>query len=65
MVHKTNTRGIKPGDVITFTNKVGYKVRLTVERAEKVSWYTREGGEMRKSYGTLDQWAKNPDFKIN
>ncbi len=65
MAHKTNTRGIKPGDVITFTNKVGYKVRLTVAHTENVSWYAEEGGGIRKSYGTIDQWAKYPDFKIN
>jgi hypothetical protein len=50
------------GDVITFTNKIGYSVKITVGRVEAKSWYTDIGG--RNSYGTLNRYRKYSDFKI-
>jgi len=54
---------IKSGDVITFTNKVNYKVEIIVDRVEEKSWYPVSGG--RNSYGTLVNYSKAYDFKIN
>ena len=51
---------IKVGDVISFTNKRGYKVRLTVTRVEEKSWYDTG----RNSWDTLEGYSKYPDFKI-
>ena len=45
---------IQVGSIISFTNRVGYFVVLTVTRVEEKSWYN--GG--RNSYGTLLQYAK-------
>jgi flagellar motor switch protein FliM len=59
---KTNTIGLKVGDVISFTNKVNSHVKITVARVEEKSWYTTSGG--RNSYGTLESYMKYPDFKI-
>lgn len=57
---KTNIWDLKVGDVISFTNSVNYKVVITVTRVEEKSWYARG----RNSWGTLQSYAKYPDFKI-
>jgi hypothetical protein len=57
---KTNIWNLKVGDRITFTNSVNYKVDILVTRVEEKSWYARG----RNSYGTLQSYAKYPDFKI-
>lgn len=57
---KTNIWDLKVGDVISFTNSVNYKVVITVTRIEEKSWYARG----RNSWGTLQSYAKYPDFKI-
>lgn len=57
---KINTFGLQVGDVISFTNKVNYKVVLKVSRVEEKSWYDIG----RNSYGTLENYSKYPDFKI-
>jgi hypothetical protein len=54
--------GIMAGNVITFTNSVGYKVRILVTRVEEKSWYGTNGN--RNSYGTLKSYTKYPDFNI-
>jgi plastocyanin len=68
MAHATNTLGIKVGDVVSFTNKVGYKVTFIVTRVEEKSYWSSKGvefGSNRGSYGTLNEYAKLfPDFKI-
>jgi hypothetical protein len=56
-----NTLGLQVGDIVQFTNNVNYKVSLTVTRIEKKSWYC---GNSRRSYGTLNDFAKFADFKI-
>ena len=58
----TNIWNLKVGNIITFTNKVNYAVRIEVARVEEKSWYTTTGG--RNSYGTLLSYSKYPDFKI-
>ena len=57
---KSQAPKIRVGSVITFTNNTGYKVRITVKRVEEKSWYARG----RNSYGTLIEFLKYPDFKI-
>lgn len=57
---KTNIWNLKVGDRITFTNSVNYKVDILVKRVEEKSWYATG----RNSYGTLQSYAKYPDFKI-
>ena len=63
MTQKTQTQSpqIRVGSIITFTNKVNYKVKLVVSRVEEKSWYVGTG---RNSYGTLIGYTKYPDFKI-
>ena len=56
----TNRWNIKEGDVITFTNKIGFKVEIVVTRVEEVSWYAIG----RNSWGTMERYSKYPDFKI-
>jgi len=53
---------LKIGDIITFTNKLGYDVKIIVSRVEEKSWYTEKG--FRNSYGTLKSYAKQYNFKI-
>jgi hypothetical protein len=53
---------LKIGDIITFTNKLGYDVKIIVSRVEEKSWYTEKGG--RNSYGTLKSYSKLHNFKI-
>ena len=57
---KTNIWNLKVGDRITFTNSVNYKVDILVTKVEEKSWYALG----RNSYGTLQSYAKYPDFKI-
>lgn len=57
---KTNIWDLKVGDLITFTNKVNYKVNLLVTRVEEKSWYAIG----RNSWGTLESFTKCNDFKI-
>jgi hypothetical protein len=57
---KANIWNLKVGDIITFTNRVGYKVEILVTRVEEKSWYALG----RNSWGTLQSYAKYPDFKI-
>jgi hypothetical protein len=52
---------IKVGDVISFTNNVNYKVSIVVTRVDEKSWYAKG----RNSYGTLLNYSKYNDFKIN
>lgn len=53
---------LKVGDIITFTNKTGYKVKIEVTRVEAKSWYSNGH---RSSYGTLRDYKKSfADFKI-
>ena len=52
---------LEVGDLIEFTNKIGYKVTITVSRVEEKSWYANGG---RNSYWTLKNYQKYPDFKI-
>ena len=63
MANHTENFNLKVGDRITFTNKVGYQVSITVSRVEEKSWYDENGG--RNAYGTLKNWMKYPDFKIS
>lgn len=60
---KTNTIGLKVGDIISFTNSRNYKVIIKVSRVEEKSWYCERGG--RNSYGTLESYKKYSDFKID
>lgn len=53
---------LKIGDIITFTNKLGYDVKIIVSRVEEKSWYTEKG--FRNSYGTLKSYSKQKNFKI-
>jgi hypothetical protein len=57
----TKNIDLKVGDTISFTNNVGYKVVMIVSRVEEKSWYVNRS---RNSYGTLNDYAKFPDFKI-
>jgi hypothetical protein len=57
---KANVWNLKVGDIITFTNRVGYKVEILVTRVEEKSWYALG----RNSWGTLQSYAKYSDFKI-
>ena len=57
-----NFLNLKVNDIITFTNKLGYKVNITVSRVEEKSWYCGLGG--RNSYGRLKNYTKYHDFKI-
>ena len=59
---KTNIWNLEVGDKITFTNSVNYKVEIIVERVEEKSWWKLNSA--RRSYGTLNDWSKYPDFKI-
>lgn len=65
---KINTLGLKVGDVISFTNKLGYFVVITVTRVEEKSWYgflKNPDYAPRSSYGTLEDYKKKySDFKI-
>jgi len=61
--HATNEHGIKPGDVITFTNDVNYNVKIIVAKVDTKSWYDEHGA--RRSYGTLNSWSKYVTFKID
>jgi hypothetical protein len=57
--------GLGVGDVISFTNSVGYKMLINVTRVEEKSWYGGEGKvDGRNSYGTLGRISRYPDFKI-
>jgi predicted lactoylglutathione lyase len=62
MIQMTNFLNLQVNDIITFTNKIGYKVNITVSRVEEKSWYCGLGG--RNSYGTLKNYMKYSDFKI-
>lgn len=57
---KTNIWDLKAGDRITFTNSANYKVDILVKRVEEKSWYATS----RNSWGTLQSYAKYPDFRI-
>lgn len=59
---KTNEIGLQAGDIISFTNKVGFKKVIQVSRVEEKSWYC--GKSSRNSFGTLEGYMKYPDFKI-
>ena len=62
---KTNIWGVQVGDVLSFTNSVNYPILITVKRVEEKSWYGGQGRvNGRNSYGTLQRYAKYPDFKI-
>ena len=64
MEQKTRSEApeIKVGNVIEFTNKVGYKVKITVSRVDEKSWYDSIS---RQSYGSLLGYSKYKDFKIS
>lgn len=57
---KANIWNLQAGDRITFTNSLGCKVEIIVTRVEEKSWYAAG----RNSWGTLQSYAKHPDFKI-
>lgn len=57
---RTNIWNLEVGDIITFTNKVNYKVVRVVKRVEDKSWY--DNG--RNSWNTLNRYSQYPDFKI-
>ena len=57
---KTNIWNLEVGDIITFTNSVNSKREMKVLRVEEKSWYTKS----RRSWGTLQEYSKYPDFKI-
>ena len=57
-----NFLNLKVNDIITFTNKFGYKRTIIVSRVEEKSWYCNLGG--RNSYNTLKNYTKYHDFKI-
>jgi hypothetical protein len=61
---KTNIWNLQVGDVISFTNSVNCKIEIKVGRVEDKSWYKANSNWGRNSWGTLQSYAKYPDFKI-
>jgi len=64
---KSNIWNLKVGDIITFTNRAGAKWESLVVRVEEKSWYSGRPDtdtQWRKSYGSLHELSKFPDFKI-
>lgn len=60
-----NIWNLEVGDKISFTNSVGHKMVINVNRVEEKSWYGGEGlVNGRNSYGTLARISKYSDFKI-
>jgi len=57
---KTNIWNLEAGDRITFTNRANCKQDILVNRVEEKSWYATG----RNSWGTLQSYAKYPDFLI-
>lgn len=57
---KSNVWNLEVGDIITFTNKLNYKIEIEVTKVESKSWYALG----RNSYGTLERYSKYADFKI-
>ncbi len=59
-VNRRNDLNIDVGDILEFTNDVGYKVSKTVIRVTDKSCFSPG----RESWGTILDYAKYPDFKI-
>jgi hypothetical protein len=51
---------IAVGDIISFTNNAGHTAKIIVKRVEEKSWYALG----RNSYGTLVDYSRFPNFKI-